>query len=100
MDPQEKSLLEQNLAVSKETNELIKKMVSAARWGRAFRVIYWALIIGGSIGVYYWMQPILGTVLGNYDSIMKSLDSVQKTTQSLPDSNSINSILNKLKQGQ
>lgn len=75
-------------------------MLSSQRWGRAFRIIYWMLIIGGSIGVYYWMQPILGTVLGNYDSIMKSLDSVQQNTQSLPDSSALNSFLDKFKQGQ
>lgn len=100
MDPETKHLLEQNLALSKENNELIKKMLSSQRWGRAFRIIYWMLIIGGSIGVYYWMQPILGTVLGNYDSIMKSLDSVQQNTQSLPDSSALNSFLDKFKQGQ
>lgn len=100
MDLQEKHLLEENLEVSKETNELLKKVVSSQKWGRIFRIFYWVLIIGSSIGAYYWLQPILGTVLGNYDSVMKGLDSVQQKTQSLPDTSTINSILNKLKQGQ
>lgn len=100
MDLQEKQLLEENLAVSKETNQLLKKVVSSQRWSRIFRILYWVIIIGGSIGVYYWMQPYVDTILGNYDSIMKSLDKVQQTTQSLPDSSAINSFLDKFRQGQ
>ena len=100
MDLQEKQLLEQNLEVSKETNHLLKKVVSAQRWGRVFRIFYWAIIIGGSIGVYYWLQPVMNQVLGNYDAIMKGLDSVQQKTQSLPDSSALNSFLDKFRQGQ
>lgn len=100
MDPETKKLLEENLTLTRETNNLIKKIVSAQRWGRAFHLIYWIIIIGGSVGVYYFLQPVLGSVLGNYDALMNSVDKIQKTTQSLPDSSSINSILNSLRQGQ
>ncbi len=100
MDPETKRLLEENLALTKETNHLMKKIVSAQRWGRVFHVLYWVLIIGASVGAYYFIQPYLQLVLGNYDAIMKGLDNVQKTTSSLPDSSSINSILDKLRQGQ
>lgn len=99
MNPDEKRLLEENLAVSKETNELLKKVVSAQRWGRIFHIFYWVLIIGASVGAYYFVQPYLQTVLGNYESIMSGLEKVQKTTGSLPDSSPLNSLLNNLRQG-
>lgn len=97
MDPETKKLLEENLVLAKETNHLLKKVVSAARWGRVFHLIYWIIIIGASVGAYYWLQPVLNTVLGNYNSVMSGIDKVQKTTQSLPDISSINSILNSFK---
>lgn len=97
MDPETKRLLAENLEISKETNTLIKKMISAQRWGRVLHVLYWALILGASAWAYYFIQPILGVVLGNYSSLMKSVDKIQKTTQSLPDTSSINSILNNLR---
>lgn len=97
MDPETKRLLQENLALSKETNELLKKMVSAQRWGRVFHLLYWVLIIGGSVGVYYWLQPFLGPILGNYDSIMNGLDKVQQTSQSIQDSSPINSILDRFR---
>lgn len=100
MNEEERKLLRENLEVSKETNELIKKIISAQRWGRALHIIYWLIIIGLSAGTYYFIQPILGTVLGNYDSIINSIDKIQKSTQSLPDSSSINSILNGLRKKQ
>lgn len=100
MDPDIKRLLEENLAVSRETNELLKKVVSAQRWGRVFRVIYWVLIIGASVGAYYLIQPYVQMLLGGYNSILSGVESVQKTTQSLPDVSSLNSLLNTLKQSQ
>ncbi|MFA5841986.1 MAG: hypothetical protein WC835_03455 [Candidatus Paceibacterota bacterium] len=100
MDTETKRILEENLAVTKETNVLLKKIISAQRWGRALHFLYWAVIIGASVGAYYWLQPVLGAVLSNYNSVMSSIDKVQKTTQSLPDTSSINSILDSLRQKQ
>jgi hypothetical protein len=100
MDPETKRLLEENLALSKDTNRMLKKILSAQRWGRALHLLYWVVIIGASVGAYYWLQPVLNTVLGNYNSVMSSLNKVQETTQSLPDASSLNSFLNSLRQNQ
>ena len=45
MDPELKSLLEENLRVSKETNELLRSMNRQAWWGFAGRVVLWILVI-------------------------------------------------------
>lgn len=45
MDPELKSLLEENLRVSKETNELLRSMNRQAWWGFAGRVVLWMLVI-------------------------------------------------------
>ncbi|MEK7614298.1 MAG: hypothetical protein AAB428_01360 [Patescibacteria group bacterium] len=100
MDPETKKLLEENLALAKETNHLMKKIISAQRWGRVIHIIYWVIILGGSVGTYYLIQPYINQLLGGYESILSGVESVQKTTQSLPDSSSINSILNNLLQKQ
>lgn len=45
MDAELKSLLEENLRVSKETNELLRSMNRQAWWGFAGRVVLWILVI-------------------------------------------------------
>ena len=98
MDQETKRLLEENLALSRETNALMKKIVSAHRWARAMKIFYWALIIGGSFGLYYYMQPYLKQLLGGYSSILSGVESIQKSAESLPGSSSINSLLDTLRQ--
>src|SRR3989344_4257447 len=98
MDPELKHLLEENLAIAKESNELLHKIVRGQRWERIWRIVYWSAIIGASVGLYYWLQPYLNIILGNYDAIMESFKNLQKTTESLPDASVLGSILDKFNQ--
>ena len=98
MDDELRALLKRNLAVSEETNGLLKKMYSAQKWGRIFRVFYWLIIIGLSLGVFYYLQGPLEQLIGTYQGLIEGVENVQKTTGSLPDSNSINSFLRNFQQ--
>ena len=95
MDPELKELVRQNLELSKETNNLLKKMHNTQRWGRIFRAFYWLIIIGLSLGVFYYLQGPLGQLLGTYKSLLGGVDKIQKGASSLPDSQTINSLLEK-----
>lgn len=59
MDPYEKKLLEENLELSKENNKILKKLYGAMRVSRAFKVLYWVVIIGSMLGAYYYFQPLI-----------------------------------------
>ena len=79
MDQEERSLLEENLRMSRENNRLLIKVRSVQRWAQITRVVYWFLIIGISIGAFYFIEPFLsslGNVYGidtsNFDSFLKN----------------------------
>ncbi|MEK7582032.1 MAG: hypothetical protein AAB488_01730 [Patescibacteria group bacterium] len=95
MEQELKELLKRNLAVSEETNGLLKKMHSAQKWGRIFRFFYWFIIISLSVGVYYYLKGPLEQLLGTYKSLLSGVDKVQKSASSLPDVSTINSLLEK-----
>lgn len=95
MDPELKELLRRNLTISEETNNLLKKMHSAQKWGRFFRLFYWLVIIGLSLGAYYYLQGPLEQLLGTYKSLLGGVENIQKSASSLPDVNTINSLLQK-----
>ena len=95
MDPELSSLIKENLRLSRETNELLQKMHRAQKWGRIFKAFYWLVIVGLSLGVYYYLQGPLEELLGTYKSLLGGVDKIQKSASSLPDSQTINSLLQK-----
>jgi len=70
MDQNERELLEQTLHYAKENNRMLKSMRSSARWGRFIRLIYWTVIIGVAIWLYYFLQPFLNEVLELYQGVV------------------------------
>ena len=97
MDMETKSALEENLELSRENNKMLKKIISSQRWARTFRIFYWLIIIGASVGAYYYVQPYVEQILGGYQSLISGVDTIQKTTQSLPDASSLSSFFNSLR---
>lgn len=75
MTPEERHLLEETLTLSKENNKMLRKMYSIARWARVARIIYWLVLVGASIGAFYYVQPYLEQLLSVYTGIQ---DGVQK----------------------
>ncbi len=66
MDPETKQLLKESLEISKENNQLLRRMVRNQRWTVAYRVFYWSIIILSSLGAYYFIQPFLENLLNVY----------------------------------
>ena len=66
MDNEDKVRLERALEVSEENNRMLKTLIRAMRWGRFIKIIYWTLIIGTSIGFFYYFQPYLQGIKDAY----------------------------------
>ena len=75
-------------------------MHGAQRWGRIFKTFYWLIIIGLSVGVYYYLQGPLEALLGTYKGLLSGVENVQKSAQQLPDVSALKSLLDKLNIGQ
>jgi hypothetical protein len=66
MEEETKKLLEDNLALNKENNRILLKLYNIQRWAQITRVIYWFVIIGISVGAFYFIQPFLSSLAGAY----------------------------------
>ena len=61
-----KKLLEDNLNLNKENNRLLLKLYNIQRWAQVTRIIYWFIIIGITIGAFYFIKPFLSGILNVY----------------------------------
>jgi hypothetical protein len=62
MNPDEKKLLEDTARLSQENNLMLKKVYNHLMMGRIFRIIYWVVIIGASVGAFYLIQPYIDSL--------------------------------------
>jgi len=85
VDAKEKKLLKETAELARENQKLIKKVRRAQLWGRAFRIIYWVIILGVTFGAYYFIQPFVEQFLNIYEGISGGIDSVQNVGDNLPD---------------
>ncbi len=59
MTPEERSLLERTYKLTEENNEILRKIRRGNRWSMAIKATYWIVIIGLSIGAFYFVQPYI-----------------------------------------
>jgi hypothetical protein len=83
MTPEEKHLLEQTHKLAEENNEILRTMRRYNRVSAAFRIFYWVIIIGISIGAFYFIQPYIDGILGVYKGIGESVDKIRSIGSSL-----------------
>ena len=59
MTPEERSLLERTYKLTEENNDILRSIRRSNRWSMAIKAIYWIVIIGLSIGAFYFIQPYI-----------------------------------------
>ena len=92
-----KQKIDELFELTKENNKILRKMRSSQKWASITRLFYWLVIIGISIGAYYYVEPYLKQVLSLYSQSKATLDKVQNLGNSLPDVSNINGILDQFK---
>ncbi|NOY35326.1 MAG: hypothetical protein GXP44_00080 [bacterium] len=77
MDEYEKELMRKNLEVSQESLKLLKKMHRARMVGGTLKVFKWMIIIGISLGSYYYVEPYLRPMIDAVGGITSGAERVQ-----------------------
>jgi hypothetical protein len=73
MDPELKSLLEENIRLSKENNDLLRIMRRNAQWGLVGKIIFWLLLfVAPLIFVWGYIGPLMNALNGTGDSTFNS----------------------------
>lgn len=86
MDSEVKKILEENLKLSKENNELLKKVRGFQRWSQITKILYWFIIIGVAIGSFYFIKPYLGGLVNLYSGGVSDVNSVKDIGNALHNS--------------
>ena len=83
MNPNEKELLQKTYELSQENNKILRGIRRSNRWSGFFRVIYWVLIIGVSIGAFYFIQPYINAITKTYGSLQQNINDVKNITNKI-----------------
>ncbi len=81
MNPEERELIEETLALSRENNKMLRSIQRTARIGQVMQIMYWLLIIGASVGAYYFVQPYLEQLLEAYSGVQDGVMKVNSLFQ-------------------
>jgi len=84
MNPNERDLLQKTHDLAEDNNRILRGIRRSNRWSTFFRAIYWIIIIGVSIGAFYYIQPYVDTLLKTYQSLQGSIQNIQTTTNKIP----------------
>lgn len=95
MTPEEHSLLKKTYGLVEENNKMLHSMRRMNRISTLFRVFYWVVIIGASVGAYYLIQPYVESGLSLYKSAQSAIQEQMTTVQNI--SNTVNGAKNLIK---
>lgn len=68
--------LEEIRTLERENNEMLRSIKRYMKLGQVFGAIRWVIIIGGTIGVFYYFEPIFSQLLETYKDLLGTLGSV------------------------
>jgi hypothetical protein len=77
MDIEERQKLYRILEVSEENNQMLKTMLRNMRWGRLIKTVYWVVIIGASVGAFYYTQTYFDQLLSVYGGAKSDLEGLK-----------------------
>lgn len=84
MNEEEKELLQKTYELSEENNKILHGIRSSNRWSMFFRVFYWLVIIGISIGAFVYLQPYIDKAMGVYKVVQTDLNAIKSVTSKIP----------------
>ena len=66
MTPEEHNLLKEVLKHCEDNSIVLEKLNSERKWRRFLSTLYSVIIIGISVGAYYYVEPLVSTMLKFY----------------------------------
>lgn len=76
MQPEEREMLKKTLELSQENNKMLKAIRRSMFWGKVVRIVYWIVIIGAAIGLYYYIEPYIDGAIGAYGNLKGDIQNV------------------------
>ena len=76
--------LDELLEITHENNKILRSMRRAQRWSSLFRFVYWAVILGSILGVYYYFQPTIQKYMKTFQTSIGIIQNFEKAAGSIP----------------
>ena len=83
MSPEEHELLRRSIALSEENNDILRSIQRSMRLSRFMTFLYWVVIIGISVGAWYYFQPYVDKAVGVYNEAQAQLNNVNDAVNSV-----------------
>jgi len=77
MDDLNDQKIQKILELSESNNRILRAIKRSILWGRIIHTVYWVVIIGASIGAFYFMKPYLSQLEDLYGGLKNGASSVQ-----------------------
>ena len=97
MTPTNQEKLDEMYEMIQENNKILRSLLRRERFATFMRIIYWMFIIATIFGLYYYVQPVFNKFLVNFDSIQKTLNSINGMGNELPETKTLQSFLDFIK---
>ena len=68
-------MLKKTLELAQDNNKMLHSIRRGMFWGKVVRVIYWVVIIGAAVGVYYYINPYIDSAISAYGNVKGDLKS-------------------------
>lgn len=94
MEPELRGNIRELLELTRENNKILHKINNRARWAFFGTLIYWLIVIGVTVGAFYYLQPFFQALLDNYQKSMTLFQQVQSVGTKVPTLHSVESVVN------
>lgn len=74
-----KKLNKENFELLQHNNRILRRIQKKMRTQTAVRILYWAVLIGSTLGMYYYLQPVFDTISNQYDGLISLPDKILPT---------------------
>ena len=76
--------LDELLELTRENNKILSGMRRTQRWSSFFSIVYWAVILGSILGVYYYFQPAIQKYMKTFQTSVCIIQNFEKAAGSIP----------------
>ncbi len=77
MDQESKKLLEETYELERENNKMLHKLRRAQKNAVLMSVAYWFIVIGISVGAFYFVQPYVDSAIKLYKDANQSINQIK-----------------------
>ena len=79
MTPEERELLNRSVELGEENNKMLHSIKRSMFMARLMSWLYWLIIIGVSIGAFYYIEPYLNKMMDLYNSVSNTQQKINNT---------------------